>query len=96
LRVTSGSAVREHGRADDNLRDKVAVTLTDAPSSDMSGPAETVTARADCRAALRTESGRDLAEVIRDSDGRVSKVCIDLSRHYELGTELEDPIFVLC
>jgi hypothetical protein len=46
---------------------------------------------------LRGESGRDLAEVIRDSDGRVdigkSKVCIDISCKCEFWTDIEDPIF---
>ena len=48
---------------------------------------------------LRGESGRDLAEIIRDSDGRVdigkSKVRIDISRKCEFGTDLEDPSTLL-
>ena len=52
------------------------------------------------RIVLRRENGRDLAEVIRDFDGRIdvgkSKVGLDISRHYEFGTDFEDPNFVLC
>jgi hypothetical protein len=48
---------------------------------------------------LRSESGCDLAEAIRDAYECVylgkSEVRIDLSRHYELETELEDAIFIL-
>ena len=52
------------------------------------------------RVVLRGENGRDFTEVIRDSDRRIdvgkSKVRVDISRHCEFGTDLEDPIFVLC
>lgn len=52
------------------------------------------------RVVLRREYGRNFAEVIRDSNGRVdigkSKVRIDISRHREFGTDLEDSICVLC
>ena len=48
---------------------------------------------------MRGESGRDLAEVIRDSDGSVdigkSKVRIDISRKCEFRTDLEDPSYLL-
>ena len=44
---------------------------------------------------LGRKSGRDLADLVadirRDANGRV-----DLSRHYEFGTELRNPIYVLC
>ena len=44
------------------------------------------------------ESGRDLAKIIRDADGRVEvgkcEVRIDFSGNYKFGTELEDPIVV--
>jgi len=52
------------------------------------------------RIVLRRESDRDIAEVIREFDGRTDvgerKVRVYLSRHFEFGTDLENPIFVLC
>jgi hypothetical protein len=52
------------------------------------------------RGMLRRESDRDLAEFIRESDRRVDvgerQVRVDISRQFEFGTDLEDPVFVLC
>ena len=52
-----------------------------------------------CRTVLWRESSRDLAKIICDLDGCAnigkSKVRIDLSRNYEFGTDVEDPILVL-
>ena len=53
--------------------------------------------RAAGRAALR-EGSRDLAKIIRDADCGIkigkSEVRIDLSRNYEFGTKLDDPIVI--
>ena len=47
------------------------------------------------RGTLRRESYRDLAKVIRESDGRADvderQVRVDISRQFEFGTDIEDP-----
>ena len=58
----------------------------------------TLIERATCRAAVRRESGLDLAKIICDLDGCADigkgEVRIDLSQKYEFGTDREDPVFL--